>query len=56
MRYLGEAIVAIKKIQQLLLFNKFELNLSDNHSTAAVALKSATFNWDLGKLCKNVFN
>jgi hypothetical protein len=49
MRYLGEAMVALRKIQQLLLFDKFEPNLSENHSTAAVALKNATFNWDLGK-------
>ncbi|KAI6191326.1 ABC transporter, ATP-binding protein [Aphelenchoides bicaudatus] len=47
MRYLGEAFVALRKIQQLLLFNKFEPHLSDNHSTAAISLKGATFNWDL---------
>lgn len=50
LRYLGEAFAALKKIQQLLLYNKFEPNLPDINSTAAILLKNATFTWDMGKL------
>ena len=49
LRYLGEAFTALRKIQALLLYSKFEPNLSDTHTTAAVLLKNATFNWDVGE-------
>jgi hypothetical protein len=45
-RYLGEALASLRKIKELLLFNKFEPNLSDTHSTSAISMKNAYFNWD----------
>jgi hypothetical protein len=50
-RYLGEAYAALKKIQELLLYAKFEPNLAiESQSSSAISLKNASFNWDGGKL------
>lgn len=44
LRYMGEASVAIRRIQRLLMFEKFEASItSEGHVQHAVVLKNASF-------------
>lgn len=52
-RYIGEASTSIKKIQEILLFPKYETQLSvPNAANMAVTLKNSTFSWDVDSLIK----
>lgn len=47
-RYIGEASTAIKKIQELLLFPKYETNIpAPNAANMAITMKNSTFSWDI---------
>lgn len=47
MRYLAESRSAITKIQELLLFSKYDNNVpTPSASNVAISLKNATFVWD----------
>ena len=49
-RYLGEAYTAIKKIQTLLLYAKYEPNLAiESQSASATTITDATFVWSSGE-------